>query len=459
MSDTDNVAKSSPSQPHSSQSVDTLIHAKWIIPVEPAGHVFHNCCVAIDQGRIVAIVPQTEAEKRYQTRNHVHLNQHVLIPGLINAHGHSGMSLMRGFADDLVLEQWLQEYIWPAEGKWVSAEFVADGCHLAMAEMIRSGTTCFSDMYFFPDVIAHSAQKAGMRCQPYAPVLDFPSVWAANADEYISKAIAVHDDFRSSELISIGFGPHATYTVSDAPFKRIATLAEELQVGVHVHLHETAFEVAESIKQHGKRPIERLKDLGVLSPLTQCVHMTQIDNSDIELLQTYGSHVIHCPESNLKLASGFCPAHKLMQAGVNVALGTDSTASNNDLDLLGEMKTASLLAKGVAQDPTALNAHQALRMATLNGAIAIGKEDLVGSLQPGKAADITAIKIDGMESLPLFNVASHLVYSNNAHKVSDVWVNGKALLREGKLQTLEEEEIAAKAREWQTKLESSAYHG
>lgn len=440
-------------------TIDTLINAKWIIPVEPAGKIFRDCCLAIHKGLIHSIVPQAEAEKRFQVQDIIQLNNHVVIPGLINAHGHSGMSLMKGYADDLALEPWLQDYIWPAEGQWVNENFVKDGCQLAMAEMIRSGTTCFSDMYFHPDTVAHCSQKAGMRCQVYSPILDFPSSWAQNADEYISKALVVHDDFRSSELVDVGFGPHAPYTVSDSPFQRLGVLAEELQAGIHVHLHETANEVAESVKQHGKRPIERLRDLGVLSPLTQCVHMTQLQDSDIELLQTFGCHVIHCPESNLKLASGFCPTHKLLQSNINVALGTDSTASNNDLDMFGEMHTAALLAKGIAQDPTALNSQQTLEMATLNGAKAIGKDDQIGSLKPGKAADITAIKLDGIESQPLFNVTSHLVYTNNGHNVTDVWVSGKALLLDGKLRTLNEAEIIDRSQQWADKLSPGSFHG
>lgn len=441
------------------QPVELLLHAKWILPVVPFGHIYEDCSIAVDQGVIVAIAPQAESGKRFQAAEVVNLPQHVVIPGLINAHGHSGMSLMRGYADDLPLEQWLQDYIWPAEARWINEEFVHDGCHLAMAEMIRSGTTCFADMYFYPDIVAASAQQAGMRCQINSPILDFPTVWAQDADEYISKALAVHDDFRSSDLITVGFGPHAPYTVSDAPFKRIGMLAEELQAPVHIHLHETATEVQQSLEQHGCRPIERIHQLGVLSPLAQCVHMTQLTTEDIVLLKQCGAHVIHCPESNLKLASGFCPVLDLLQAGVNVALGTDSTASNNDLDLLGEIHTAALLAKGVSNNAAALNAHQAIRLATLNGAIAMGKEQLIGSLEAGKAADMTAIQLDTLESSPLFNIASHLVYTHNSHRVSDVWVMGKALLRDRQLTTLNEAEIVERAHYWATHLNDTAFHG
>lgn len=435
-----------------SQSVDTLISARWIVPVVPAGQVLDDCTLAIDQGRIVAVVPRAEAAKRFTAREQADLPQHVLIPGLINAHGHAGMTLLRGFADDRPLQRWLEEHIWPAEARWVDAEFVYDGTRLAMAEMIRSGTTCFADMYFFPDQVAKAAQQSGMRAQITAPVLDFPTVWAQNAEEYISKALAVHDDFRSSDLVTIGFGPHAPYTVSDEPLRRLAILAEELQVPIQIHLHETAFEVQQALQQNGRRPSERLRALNLLSPLTQCIHMTQVDQLDIEILQQTGAHVVHCPESNLKLASGFCPVDRLMKAGINVALGTDGTASNNDLDLLGEMRIAALLAKGVAGDAAALDAHAALRLATLNGAKAMGREDDLGSIEVGKLADLTAINVDSLEATPLFDPVSHLVYTNCSREVSDVWVRGKALLRERKLQTLNEHEIRQKASVWQNRI-------
>lgn len=436
------------------ENVDILINSRWIIPVVPADQILEDCALAIDKGRIVAIVPQAEAAKRFTPRERIDLPKHILIPGLINAHGHAGMTLLRGFADDRALQQWLEEHIWPAEARWVDAEFVHDGCQLAMAEMIRSGTTCFADMYFFPDQVAKAAQQAGMRAQITSPVLDFPTAWAQDAEEYIHKALAVHDDFRSSDLITIGFGPHAPYTVSDEPLQRIAVLAEELQVPIQIHLHETASEVKQALDQDGKRPIERLQALNLLSPLTQCIHMTQVEKLDIEILSQSGAHVVHCPESNLKLASGFCPVDQLIKAGINVALGTDGAASNNDLDLLGEMRTAALLAKAVANDAAALNAHEALRMATINGAKAMGQEQHIGSLEVGKAADITAISVDSLEATPLFDPVSHLVYTNCSRDVSDVWVKGKPLLRNRQLKTLNEQEIRQKAGEWQKKVAS-----
>lgn len=434
------------------ESINLLINARWIVPVVPAGRVFEDCALAIDKGVIKALIPQEEAQKRYAPEQTLNLGNHLLIPGLVNAHGHAGMSLLRGYADDLPLMDWLNDHIWPAEGRWVSDQMVRDGTELAMAEMIKSGTTCFSDMYFFPEQAAQVAQQAHMRAQINFPILDFASPWGQGPEDYISKGLALHDDFRASPLVRIGFGPHAPYSVSDEPLEKIGVLAQELDAPIHIHLHETAQEVSDSLEQHGKRPSQRLMDLGLLSPLTQCVHMTQVDDSDIALLQQTGAHVIHCPESNLKLASGFCPVQKLMDAGINVALGTDGAASNNDLDLFSELKTAALLAKAVAGRADALGAHRALRMATLDGARALGLDDTVGSLEVGKAADIAAIELSALEVQPLYDPVSQLVYTNSGHRVSHVWVGGKALLLSRQLQTLSERELIGKARWWRKQI-------
>ncbi len=434
------------------QAVDLIIKSKWIIPVVPENRVFTDCAIAIKDGVIVTLAPTSEIDKQFSAQSTIELGRHILIPGLINSHGHAAMSLLRGFADDLPLQQWLEQHIWPAEGQFVDRDFAHAGVQLAMAEMIRSGTTCFTDMYFFPDEAAACAQQAGLRAQINAPILDFPTVWAQNADEYIDKAIAVHDDHRSSDIISVGFGPHAPYTVSDKPFQRIAILSEELQASIHIHLHETAFEVSQALSDTGKRPIQRLNELNVLSPLTQCVHMTQVDDSDIALLKQTGAHVIHCPESNMKLASGFCPVAKLLSNNINVAIGTDGVASNNDLDMFGEMQTTALLAKAVAEDASAVSAHQALKMATLNAATAMGKESIIGSLEAGKQADMTAIAVEDIESSPMFDPISHCVYTNNAHRVSHVWVKGKSLLKDRALQTLNEKEILQQTHYWQEKI-------
>jgi len=431
--------------------IDTLLSARWVIPIEPAHTVHDNYAVAIHNGRILEVLPQIQANK-YQAQTHVELPHHVVLPGLINAHTHAAMNPLRGFADDLPLMTWLQEHIWPAEQKLVSANYVYDGSLHACAEMLRGGITCFNDMYFFAEQTARAAEQAGMRAVIGLIVIDFPSAYAQNAKEYLHKGLQLHDQLRSNQLITTAFAPHAPYTVSDAPLREIATLAEELDIPVHMHVHETAEEVQQSLQQHGSRPLARLQQLGLLGPRLLAVHMTQLDTAEIALLAELGAHVLHCAESNLKLASGFCPVQQLLKAGVNVCLGTDGAASNNDLNMLGEMRTAALLAKGVAQDARAADAESVLRMATINAARALGLEDRIGSLQAGKAADIIAVNLDTIETLPVFNPVSQLVYATGRQQVTDVWIAGRHVLKERILTTLDSNEILAKVREWQQKL-------
>ncbi|WP_461516141.1 TRZ/ATZ family hydrolase [Porticoccus sp.] len=434
------------------EPIDLLISARWIIPIIPEGQVFENCSVAIQGGDIVSLLPTAEAMRKYAPQQHVELSNHALIPGLVNAHGHAAMTLLRGFADDYPLKTWLEQHIWPVEMRWVSDTFVQDGTELAIAEMIRSGTSCFSDMYFFPENAAKAASHAGIRSQIAFPVFDFPSPWGRGPDEYIHKGLQLRDDYKGRELTRIAFGPHAPYTLSDEPLRKIASYAEELDSCVQIHLHETAGEVSDSLKQFGMRPIQRLKELEFFSPLTQCVHMTTLDDSDIETIAAYNAQVIHCPESNLKLASGLCPVAKLLDTGINVALGTDGAASNNDLNMFGELHTAALVAKAVAGDPTVVDAHKALQLATINGARALGWADRIGSIEVGKAADLAAVELGTIESEPLYNPASQLVYTNSGSRVSHLWVNGAALMSERQLLTVNEQEILIKARQWRRKF-------
>lgn len=442
----------------SKQSVDSLIHAKWVIPVDPADSVLADHAIAISGDRIIDILPSLEAAERYHASNHFELNEHALIPGLINAHGHAAMSLMRGLADDLPLMEWLNQHIWPTEQRLVCDEFVAVGTELAIAEMLLSGTTCFSDMYFFPDIVAKVAHQQKMRAHLSVPVLEFPSAWASNADDYIQKGLSVKDNYRNHPLIQIGFGPHAPYTVSDASLTRIAVLANELDASIQIHLHETAQEISDATANNGLRPIQRLQTLNLLSPRLQCVHMTQINDDDMALLKEYGCHVIHCPESNLKLASGISPVTALLDAGINVALGTDGAASNNDLDMFGEMKTAALLAKGFSEDATALPAADALRMATLNGAKALGIDKITGSLEIGKAADMVAVNLDAVGLQPVFNPLSQLVYSHCGQQVSHVWVNGELLVNDRQLSHLDRNTLKTKVESWRVKIADCDTH-
>lgn len=437
------------------EPVDTLIAARWVIPVEPDGAVLENHALAVREGRIHAILPTSEARARFRAAADIVVDEHVLIPGLVNTHTHAAMSLLRGFADDLPLMEWLTRYIWPAEQRWVSDEFVHDGTQHAVAEMLRGGTTCFNDMYFFPEVTARVAAASGIRASVGLILIDFPSAWASDADEYIEKGLQVHDDYRNSPLVRTAFAPHAPYTVSDEPLNRIRVLADELEIPIHMHVHETREEIERSVEQHGERPLGRLQRLGLVSPSLLAVHMTQLTAAEIDVLAQTNAHVVHCPESNLKLASGFCPVQALVDAGINVALGTDGPASNDDLDMLGEMHTAALLAKAVAGDASALPAARALRMATLAGAHALAMDEQIGSLVAGKSADIVAVRLSGLESEPLYNPLSQLVYAANRNCVTDVWVAGRHLLKQRQLTTLDEPAILNRSRIWTDRIAST----
>jgi len=434
--------------------IDSLIHARWIIPVDAKRSILENHSVATDKGKIVDILPTDLALTKYEPAESFSMTQHALIPGFVNAHGHAAMTLFRGLADDLPLMTWLNDHIWPAEGTWVSPEFVADGTRLAIAEMIRCGTTTFSDNYFFPGEAAKVSIEAGIRAQLCFPVIDFPTPWADTADKHIELGMEQYHAFKDSDLIHVVFGPHAPYTVSDEPLLKIAALAKAHGIPVQMHIHETQVEVDGEIEKHGKRPIKRLHDLGLLGPHVQCVHMTALNDEDIAIIKETGASVIHCPESNLKLASGFCPVHKLQQQGIKVALGTDGSASNNDLDMMGEMRTAAQLAKAVAQDAEALPAYEALALATINGAEALQLDDKIGSLEIGKFADIAAIRFDDIESAPLYDPVSHLVYASSRDQVTDVWVGGKGLMHKRELQTLSKIDILNKTKEWNEKIKS-----
>lgn len=438
----------------SKQSVDTIIHATYIIPVIPRGTILKDHSIILDKGKILAILAQKECTNLYISDETHTLNDHVLMPGLINAHGHAAMSLFRGLADDLPLMEWLNDHIWPAEGKWVSKEFVYDGTQLAIAEMIKSGTSTFSDMYFFPETAAKAACEAGIRAQICCPILDFPTAWGSGPDEYIHKSLALIEKYRDNEQVRIALGPHAPYTVSDAPLTKIKDIAIEQGVPVQIHLHETQFEVNEAIENTGIRPIQRLKNLGLINHdiALQCVHMTALNDEDITTLMESQAHVIHCPESNLKLASGFCPTDKLIKSQINIALGTDGAASNNDLDMFSEMRTAALIAKPIAQNAAAFDSVTAIEVATINGAKALGIDNQTGSLEPGKSADMIAIDLNQLNTQPSYNLHSTIVYSVNAQQVKEHWVMGKQLLKHGKLINQSEQALLNTAKKWAEKI-------
>lgn len=436
---------------------DLILHPQWLLPIAPHNRLLERCSIAIKDGVICALAPRAQIEAQWQAKQVIELPQQVLMPGLVNCHNHAAMSLLSGFADDLPLMTWLNEHIWPAEGQWVDEEFVTDGTLRSVAEMLLSGTTCFSDMYFFPEAAARVVNETGIRAQITFPLLDFPNRWAADIDEGLRKGLSLFDDYKDHPRISIGFGPHAPYTLGDSSLRRIAILANEVQAPVHIHVHETAQEVADSMAQHGQRPLARLLELGLLSPQTQCVHMTQINDEDLRTLQETAAKVIHCPESNLKLSSGFCPVDRLLKAGIEVGLGTDGAASNNNVDMFGELHTAALLAKAVAGDAAALSAAAALHMATLGGAKTLGLDSQIGSLEVGKQADMIALSLDPLLSTPSYSIISNLVYRPASHRVNYVWVSGKALVAEGAVQTLDSAAISRTTARWQQQISGASF--
>lgn len=437
------------------QPIDLLIEPEWLIPIEPDGAVLTAHAVAVDDGAIVAVLPAAEARQRYDAKEHAQLPGHAVLPGLINAHVHNPMTLMRGLADDTPLMVWLNEHIWPTEARFIGPEFVRDGVELAIAEMLRGGTTCCNENYFFPDVIAATYRRHNFRAMVGLPVIDFPTAWGSGADDYIDKGLALYDDYRNDPLIAVCFAPHAPYTVADEALTRIRMLADQLGVPVHMHVHETAFEVEESRQKLGVRPLARLQGLGLVNEWLLAVHMTQLTDAEIELCARAGVTVVHCPESNLKLASGFCRTEALRRAGVRLALGTDGPASNNDLDMFGEMRSAALIAKAVSGDAAALPAAFVLRMATIEAARALRLDEKIGSIEPGKRADLIAVDLDEIETQPVYDPVSQLVYAAGRRQVREVWLDGRRRVRDGALVDLDAEAILARARAWRERIHSA----
>lgn len=431
---------------------DILIQAGWVVPVEPHGEVWEDHAIAITADRIVAVGPREDLRARFEANEVVSRPGSVVIPGLVNSHTHNPMTLLRGIADDLPLMEWLQDHIWPVEGAVIGPEFVRDGVSLAIAEMLRGGTTCSNENYFFPDVQAETYRRFGFRAHVGLPVIDFPTAWAQTSDEYFDKAAEVEGRWKGDALVGFTIAPHAPYTVSDENFVRVREFAQAHDVRIHLHLHETAQEIGESVSRFGVRPLARLDALGIVGGRLIAVHMTQLTDAEIALCAERGVCIAHCPESNLKLASGFCPVCRLQKAGVTVGIGTDGCASNNDLDMIGETRTAVLLAKAVADDASALDAASALRAATLGGATALGLGARTGSIEVGKQADLVCIDLDELESQPLYNVISQLVYATDRRQVTDVWIAGRAKLRGRELVDMDLDAIRANARQWRERI-------
>ena len=438
------------------EPVDTLVSARWVVPVEPDERVFDDHAVAIRGGRIVAVLPTAEAMIRFDAAEVVNRPDHVLLPGLVNSHTHAAMVLLRGRAENLLLGPWLRSAIWPLERRWADPEYVRDGTELAIAEMLRGGVTCFADMHLWPEVVAQTAAELHMRASVGLVVTEAATTWAATANEYIDRGMHLRDQYKGDPLITTHFAPHAPYSVSDATLTRVRRLADELDLPVALHLHETAWEVDQSVQKFGRRPLARLADLGLASPLLVAIHMTQVDDADLDTLADAGASVVHCPESNLKLGNGVCPLPRLLGRGVRVALGTDGAASNNDLDVLGEARTAGLLASGVSASPGSLVASDLLRMATLEGARVLGLGDVTGSLVPGKWADLCCLHLREPRSWPVNDVPSTVVYAASSRQVTDTWVAGRRLLADGALIYLDETALLERADAWRTRFETTA---
>lgn len=432
---------------------DSLISATWIVPIEPAGHVLEEHAVAVSNGRIADLLPAAEARRKYQPSVTLDRPGHALIPGLVNAHTHAAMSLFRGYGDDLALENWLTDRIWPAEKRWASAEMVRDGTDLAIAEMLSAGITCFSDQYFFPEIIAATANNAGIRANVGSPVLDFATSWASDASDCLAKAgDLLHDPYAGHPLISTCFAPHSTQALSDEAFTELRVMADQLDVRVQIHLHETATEVEHAVSTTGMRPIQRLRELGLINASLLAVHAVHVTDEEIALLADSNVAVAHCPRSNLKLASGIAPLARFRDAGINVGLGTDGAASNNTLDLLAEASTAALLAKVKSDDAAVLDASSVLELATLGSARALGLDAGIGSIVPGKWADLTCIDLSRLNSQPLYDPVSQLIYAVRADQVADVWVAGKHLLESGELTHMSTDDLIARATEWRDRI-------
>ena len=436
----------------------TLILPRWVVPIEPDGVVLERTAVVVRDGRIEALLPEAEARQRFDGAEVHELPDHVLIPGLVNAHTHAAMSLMRGLADDLPLMRWLNEHIWPVEARHVTPEFVRDGTLLACAEMLRGGTTCFNDMYFYPEAALEAARAAGMRASLGMIVVDFPTAYASDPDDYLQKGLALRDRHRDDPLVSFCLAPHAPYTVSDESFHKVAMLAGELDVPIHIHIHETGDETRRSIAEHGVRPLERLRRLDLLGPNFIAVHAVHLLPEEILLLSRHNASVVHCPSSNLKLASGFAPIARIAAEGINLAFGTDGAASNNRLDMFGEMRLAALMAKAVAEDAEAMPAHSALRAATLGGAVALGLDGSIGSIAPGKDADLVAVRLAGPALSPCYDPVSHLVYAAGREHVSHVWVRGRLLLEDGIPRISAFEGLESRCDLWQNLIKAGPGH-
>jgi 5-methylthioadenosine/S-adenosylhomocysteine deaminase len=441
------------------KSADLLLFNAIVLTMDEELHQYEPGAVAIIGDSIIAVGPEAEVRKGFTAANVVDCTGRVLMPGLVNAHTHVPMTLMRGLADDLRLDVWLQGYIWPVEREFVSPDFVRLGTKLACAELIRSGVTCFADMYFFEEHVAQATAEAGMRAVCSQTVLKFPSADAVSFEDSLAAAREFITRWKGHPLITPSVAPHAPYTCTPEILRATAQLAAEFDVPLHTHIAETALEVENMRKENGMPVVPYVKKQGLFDAKVLAAHCIHIDEGEMRTLLHAGAGVAHNPSSNLKLASGLAPIQKMLNLGLNVGIGTDGTASNNDLDMFEEIRLAAFLAKTVSNDPTAVPAATALKMATLLGARALHLGTITGSLEAGKRADMIMVDISSLHNSPRFhrdpeNIYSQLVYAGKATDVTDVMVNGEWLMQDRQLLTLNEKELTYAAQEVARKMDT-----
>lgn len=433
------------------QPIDTLITARWVIPIEPAGCVLHDHAVAIHHGRIVAVEPAAAALGRFAAQERIDRPAHVVLPGFINAHTRAANTLLRGAAESASFEVWLHGQVRPLEQRWADAEYVRDGTELAIADMLTSGTTCFADQNVFPEVIAQTASALRMRACVGLPVLETPGAWAGSAGECLDKGLRLHDEYRDDPLITTALAPLELPGLDDASLIRVRRAADELELPMAVRLDPSA-----AAQSAGERPLTRLERLGLLSPLLAAVHAVDLDDADADRLAGAGASVVHCPQADLKLGLGVCPVPRLKARGINVALGTDSAACNNDLSMLDEVRSGALLARGLFPRSHRVTAHQWLEAVTLGGARALGLGDQTGSLLPGKWADLCCIDLSAAHTQPVYDPAAQIIFAASRDQVSDVWVAGRVLLRDAQLIHLDLADVLRRAQRWGERILGSS---
>jgi 5-methylthioadenosine/S-adenosylhomocysteine deaminase len=437
------------------KNASIIISASWIFTSNSEGQLLSDYSIVIENDKIIDLVPQDKVFDEYEANDIYQLTDHILIPGLINTHTHAAMSLFKGFADDLPLQDWLNDYIWPAEKEFINSSFVKDGSILALSEMIKSGVTTFNDMYFFPDATAEAVKELGVRSNIGLVVLDFPTNYATDPEDYLLKGFEFRDKWRNEELITTSIAPHAPYSVSDEAFTLINTYSEELSINIHTHLHETQWEIEDSIEKYGITPVQRLNNLGIIGPSLMAVHCVHLNDQDMATLAKNKVSIVHNPSSNMKLGSGIADIAKMLKQNLNISLGTDSSASNNRLDMMEEMRLAALLIKGSTKSPESFSANEAIKMATINGAKALGLESIIGSIEKNKKADLVAIDLNSIENQPIYNPLTTLVYSSSRSDVSYVWIDGEIKLKDKKLVKIDEKRIIQLAKKWQRKLKKT----